>query len=58
MAVAGSILAALYHMIRDGVPYGPPEPRQLDAEARARKAARLARQIKTLGFDVQLQAPA
>jgi transposase len=55
MAVAGSILTALYHMIRDDVPYRPPEPKPLDAKAKASKAERLARQIKALGFDVRLQ---
>ena len=58
MAVAGSILTAIYHMIRDGVPYRPPAPRPLDAAASAKKAKRLAGQIRALGFAVELSRAA
>lgn len=54
MAVAGSILTALYYMIRDGVPYRPPEPTLEEGDTKARKAKRLMRQIRSLGFDVQM----
>ena len=56
--MAGSILTALYHMIRDGVPYRPPEPKPLNADAKAQKANRLAGQIRALEFDVKLQQAA
>ena len=58
MAVAGSILTAIYHMIRDRVPYRPPAPRPLDAAASAKKAKRLAGQIRALGFAVELSRAA
>ena len=58
MAVAGSILTAIYHMIRDGVPYSPPAPRPLDAAAKAHQVKRLAGQIRALGFAVELSRAA
>jgi transposase len=54
MAVAGSILTAIYHMIRDGVPYRPPVAVLPDAKAKAQKAKRLAGHIRALGFNVEL----
>lgn len=53
MAVAGSMLSAIYHMIRDGVPDAPPAPRVLDAPTKSLKAKRLAKQIRALGFAVE-----
>lgn len=58
MAVAGSILTAIYHMIRDRVPYRPPTARPLDGAATAQQAKRLAGQIRALGFAVQLSPAA
>ena len=58
MAVAGSILIAIYHMIRDGTDYRPPVERPLDAVAKARKARRLAGQIRGLGFAVEMSRTA
>ena len=58
IAVAGSILTAIYHMIRDRVPYRPPAPPKLDATATAQKAKRLAGQIRALGFAVQMSPAA
>ena len=58
MAVAGSILTAIYHMIRDGGDYAPPAPRPLDAAAKAHKAKRLAGQIRALGFAVEMSRAA
>jgi transposase len=58
IAVAGSILTAVYHMVRDGVGYRPPEPQKLEATAKAQKAKRLASQIRSLGFAVQISPTA
>jgi transposase len=58
MAVAASILTAVYHMLKDGTFYqdlGAAFLRKRDA---ARTAAKLARQIKALGYDVQYQVAA
>ncbi len=55
IAVAGSILTAIYHMLRDGVPYRPPQARPLDAAAKDHKARRIAGQLRALGFDVELR---
>ncbi len=58
IAVAGSILTAIYHMVRDGVPYRPPQVRPLDAAAKDNKAKRLAGQLRALGFEVKLERAA
>ena len=58
IAVAGSILTAIYHMIRDGVAYQPPAPHRLNAAASAAKAKRLAGQIRALGFAVDISRAA
>lgn len=58
MAVAGSILTAIYHMLRDGVDYQPPAPRPIEAAAKADKAKRLAGQIRALGFTVEMSRAA
>ena len=58
MAVAGSMLTAIYHMIRDGVAYAPPAPRALDAPTKTLKAKRLANQIRALGFAVEVRQAA
>lgn len=54
MAVAGSILTAIYHMIRDAVPYRPPSEIRLEPKAAAKKAKRLASHIRALGYTVQM----
>ena len=53
MAVAGSILTAIYHMIRDRVPYRPPAPKS-PAAVTAQKANRFAANIRALGFTVHI----
>ncbi len=58
MAVAGSILTAIYHMLRDGTEYAPPAPRPLDTATKSLKAKRLAGQLRALGFDVELSRAA
>ena len=58
MAVAGSILTAIYHMIRDDQPYRPPVRQPLDAKTRNRKARRLASNLRALGYTVELSLAA
>ena len=58
VAVAASILTAAYHMLRDGVPYRELGPTYFDRRDKAALAQRLARRIKDLGYDVQLNAAA
>ena len=58
MAVAGSILTAIYHMIRDGVASRPPVELPLDTKAKAQKAKRLATYIRALGYTIQISPTA
>lgn len=58
IAVAGSILTAAYHILRDGVAYRDLGPDHFVRHNRARAAARLVNRIKELGYDVQIQAAA
>lgn len=58
MAVAGSILTAIYHMIRDNVPYQPPVEKAPDLAARTQKARRLASNLRALGFTVEIRLAA
>lgn len=56
LAVAASILTAVYHMLRDGAEYqdlGPNHFDRLDNKERA--AQRLARRIEALGYHVELR---
>jgi transposase len=58
IAVAASILTAIYHMIRDGVPYRPPVKPPLDGKAKAQRAARLAADLRSLGYAVEVRRAA
>jgi transposase len=58
IAVAASILTAVYHMLKDGTFYQDLGADYLVRSDAARTVARLARRIKDLGFDVQYQATA
>lgn len=58
MAVAGSILTAICHMIRDNVPYQPPVEKAPDLAARTQKARRLASNLRALGFTVEIRLAA
>jgi transposase len=58
VAVAASIPTAAYYMLRDGVTYREPGPDYFDRRDRTKLAHRLARRIKDLGFEVQLNAAA
>jgi len=59
LAVAASLLTAVYHMLRDGAVYqdlGPNHFDRLDNKERA--AQRLARRIEALGYQVELREAA
>lgn len=58
IAVAASILTAVYHMLKNQVPYQDLGPDHLAKRDAARTAARLARRFKELGYDVQYKAAA
>ena len=58
VAVAASILTAAYHMLRDGVTYRDLGSAYFDQRDKAKLAQRLARRIKDLGYEVQLNAAA
>ena len=54
MAVANSILTAIYWMLRRGVPYAELGGDHFQRHNSHTLAARLARKIQDLGFDVTL----
>lgn len=58
VAVAASILTAAYHMLRDGLDYQDLGPAHLARRDSARVAARLARRIRELGYEVEIRAAA
>lgn len=58
VAVAASILTAAYHMLRDGVTYRDLGSAYFDRRDKAKLAQRLARRIKDLGYEVQLNVAA
>jgi transposase len=58
IAVAASILTAVYHMLKDGTFYQDLGADYLVKRDAARTVAKLARRIKDLGFDVQYRATA
>jgi transposase len=58
VAVAASILTAAYHILRDGVDYRDLGPAHLSRHDQSRVAARLARRIRELGYDVEIRPAA
>ena len=58
IAVAASILTAVYHMLKDGTFYQDLGADYLVKRDAARTVAKLAGRIKDLGFDVQYRATA
>ena len=58
VAVAASILTAVYHMLRDGIDYRDLGPAHLSRRDSDRVAARLARRIRELGYEVDIRAAA
>jgi transposase len=55
IAVAGSVLTIVYHMLRDGTCYQDLGPARRDP---ARTATRLANRIRSLGYHVEIRAAA
>jgi len=58
IAVAASILTAVYHMLRDGTFYNDLGPQHFARHDKTRAAMRLVRRIKDLGYDVEIKAAA
>jgi transposase len=58
VAVAASILTAVYHMLRNATPYHDPGPDGFQARDRAKLATSLTRRLRTLGYHVDIKAAA
>jgi transposase len=58
VAVAASMLATAYSMLRDGTCYQDLGPDHFGRRDPAREVEKLARRIRTLGFQVDVRAPA
>lgn len=58
VALAASMLTAIYYMLRDGVCFADLGPAYLEQRDRTKIATRLVAKLKDLGFAVQLQAAA
>ena len=58
IAVAASILTAVYHMLRDGTFFRDLGPDHFARYDKTRAAMRLVRRIKDLGYDVEIKAAA
>jgi transposase len=54
IAVAASILTAIYHMLRDGTMYQDLGPNHFDAHAKERQKNRLLKRLADLGYAVEL----
>ena len=54
VAVAASILTAIYHMLKDGTMYQDLGPNHFDAHAKERQKNRLLKRLADLGYAVQL----
>lgn len=55
VAVAASLLRAIYAIVRDGVPYKSRDPHHFQVIDKERKARRLSKQLQKLGFKVTLE---
>jgi hypothetical protein len=55
MAIAGSILTAPHHLVRDPVSYNELGPVYLLRLDHDRTAARLAQRLQTLGYQVEIK---
>jgi transposase len=58
VAVAASILTAAYHLLRDQASYRDLGPYYFLRVDQDRKAQRLARQIRQLGYEVEIRKAA
>jgi hypothetical protein len=56
VAVAHSLLIAIYHMVTSGREYGDLGPRHLDLRDQDRLRHRLVHRLEGLGFNVSLEA--
>ena len=54
VAVAASILTAIFHMLKDGTMYQDLGPNHFDANAKERQKNRLLKRLADLGYDVEL----
>jgi transposase len=54
VAVAASILTAIYHMLKDGTMYQDLGPKHFDARAKERQKNRLVKRLADLGYTVEL----
>jgi transposase len=54
VAVAASILTAIYHMLKDGTMYQDLGPNHFDAHAKERQKTRLIKRLADLGYAVEL----
>jgi transposase len=54
VAVAASILTAIYHMLKDGTMYQDLGPNHFDARAKERQKNRLVKRLADLGYTVEL----
>lgn len=58
IAVARTLLVAIYHMLSDGQPYRELGESHMDDRLRERRARALLRQLKRLGFDAEIKLAA
>jgi transposase len=54
MAVAASILTAIYHMLKDGTMYHDLGPNHFDSRSKERQKNRLVKRLADLGYAVEL----
>ena len=54
MAVAASILTAIYHMLKDGTTYQDLGPHHFDRRSKAQHTRHLVRRLADLGYHVTL----
>jgi transposase len=55
IAVAASMMTAIYYMLRDGLPYNDLGPDHFDRRDKSRVAKRLVKRLTDLGFEVDLR---
>jgi transposase len=54
MAVAASILTAIYHMLKEGTMYHDLRPNHFDSRSKERQKNRLVKRLADLGYAVEL----
>ena len=54
VAVAASILTAIFHMLKDGTAYHDLGPNHFDRRSKERQKNRLVKRLTELGYDAQL----